>query len=145
MTELSELQLEKQRALASLDADELVTLSNQEEVLSSELARQSKARDRFAAEQLEETPPLPGAFQRLVRDLPSQTRAMVEDRLARIERLADAVKLKAASNWLLTYRNSQHVDQVLGIIANAANPSHVPGEQASPVASGHGLVLDSTA
>jgi flagellar biosynthesis/type III secretory pathway chaperone len=138
LDELVRLQTEKLDALASMDAPTLERLAAREEELVSRLAEVSRFRGQLVGEPDAELPPAQ-SLRQVVQWLPDTHRRRLLDRLNNIRALAHKVKQQACANWLVAYRNNQHLHRLLEIIAHAGQSNAGDGKP------GAGLLLDRTA
>lgn len=120
LSDLEQVESEKQRALQSFDAAALFSLADREDELTLRLANQlQESRARFASDD-----------DSLAIDPVAQRR--FEELRARAARL----KQQVAIHWLAIYRAHQYVGDMLSIIAQAGRPA----------ATAHfGLMVDQTA
>lgn len=137
LDELFEVQQQKDRALAKMDAAALEELAEQEGVLTQRMQQCSDERKQIvaAANSLHNRT---STFRELLNNLPFPQRQNLIDRFERIRENARQVKQRAASNWFATYRTHQHVKELVELIAHA-------GQTADSDSAHQGLFLDSTA
>jgi hypothetical protein len=133
LSELESVQKTKKAALAALDADQLVSISDVE----GELAGRLRA---ALAVELVIDPRLPSTTLSLgaaVRKLPEDERAPLLQRLIDLAERAEHAQAEVATNWLATWRLNEHVCGMIDILARAGQPQEVESH--------HGLVFDATA
>ncbi len=133
LSELETVQKTKKAALAALDADRLVSISEVEGELAGRL------RSALAVE-LVIDPRLPSTTLSLgaaVRQLPTDQRTPLLRRLVDLAERAERAQAEIATNWLATWRLNEHVCGMIDILARAGQPQEVETH--------HGLVFDATA
>lgn len=137
LDELADVQQQKERALAGMDAAELERLSALEGNLSARLKACSEKRQELVAA-ANQSSNSNASFRELLHRLPIPQRQQLIDRFEKVREHARQVKQRAASNWFAAYRTHQHVKDLVELIANA-------GQAGDGDSGRQGLFLDSTA
>ena len=138
LTELFDVQEQKQKALAAMNTDELHRLSKVEGKLVERMTETSKRRAELLATTANGREPA-RSLRELVKRLPDDVRPRLQEKLNGIRSFAQRVRREASANWLATYRTNNHVRELLELISQASQAT------SSDANSGSGLFLDSTA